>query len=411
MDDRQRALRGAVTPQRAARAEAETAAFTRFRARLGLPDSTEAVLLYLASLLDDDHATGSSIRERLRLVDLARRLAGATPWLDQPDVRTFLVGLHAEKPTASRSGGYDPLYLELVYALLDAARQPTAENRRAHAAQLLRRATGCPTTTLARLTWDQVHLTTSRVTVTVDRKVGRGRAQTITHTLPARNGHPDCPVAALRLLRGACPGHLVFGGCGTVTDVHRLARALALPDPLALPPAAHRDAAMLLLGYAAGLRTHETRALRTCDVRGHDRGLVLAIPGRRRLTYVPSVSDAARDPRTAWETWLTVRDGQGFLDAEQPAFLQCSFSRVWRKPLTDAGLNYLVRQRAEQAGLSGRYVWTSLRTGMMRTALRAGHRAYSVAHHADLVSLTSVQRHEEREHLLDAHNVASQLGL
>ena len=43
-------------------------------------------------------------------------------------------------------------------------------------------------------------------------------------------------------------------------------------------------------------------------------------------------------------------------------------------------------------------------------ALRAGEPAHRIAAHADLRSLQSVARHEQRENLL-RHNVAGQLGL
>lgn len=95
---------------------------------------------------------------------------------------------------------------------------------------------------------------------------------------------------------------------------------------------------------------------------------------------------------------------------DQPAFRQVSFSRVWRQPLTPAGLNYLVHQRCEQARLDGKYTFTSLRVGMMRAAIRADERRHNIASHADLRSLNSVRRHEDRE-LLMRSNVAGMLGL
>lgn len=97
-------------------------------------------------------------------------------------------------------------------------------------------------------------------------------------------------------------------------------------------------------------------------------------------------------------------------DIEAPAFPTCNFSVISGNALDAQGLNRVIRTRCAEAQLRGRYTWTSLRSGMIRTALRRDAPEWAVAHQSDLVSLGSVQRHERRENLL-RRNVAGPLGL
>jgi hypothetical protein len=151
--------------------------------------------------------------------------------------------------------------------------------------------------------------------------------------------------------------------------------------------------------------------MRQRDVDTHDRGLVVSIPGRRRLTYLPSAPAHAYDPAEAWSAWLQQLEAGGLRHPDGLAFHATNFSVIVEKGMAEGGLNRLVHQRAEQAGVTGRFAWTSLRTGMMRTAVRDGVRSHVIALHADLISLGSVQRHDRRETLLSDRNVAGKRGL
>jgi hypothetical protein len=139
-------------------------------------------------------------------------------------------------------------------------------------------------------------------------------------------------------------------------------------------------------------------------------GVLLRIPGRDRPTGIPADPTMPGDPVSAWTEWLASMRHQGSQRPESPAFPKTSGSRISAKPITEYGLNAIVHDAVERAHLDGRYAFTSLRTGLIRTALRAEERAHVLAAHADLRSLDSVARHERRENLI-RHSVAGQLGL
>ncbi|QSR33387.1 hypothetical protein CFI00_0135 [Nocardioides sp. S5] len=408
--DRDEVLKVAVASGRAERAAAEASAYAAFRSRFDLGDIAEALTLYLTTLLDEGLPT-RAIWERLHLLDLDRRLRGLAPWHRQPDVQTFLRGLFSDRPVGDRHSHYDPLYLELVHAMVDACRVSTPDQRRALAASIVQGRLGLSAAAMARLRWRDVQIGTHQVQIRLATKVGRGAAVAQTHSLDASFGDTRCPVAAIRSLRSLGGGEFVFGANGRSIDVNRLGRLLKSGGQDASAPAQRRDPALLLIGYAAGLRTGEALHLRQRDVDTQDRGLVVSVPGRRRLTYLPSAAAPAYDPATAWSTWLQQLETGGLRHPDGLAFHATNFSVIFEKGLAEVGLNRLVHQRAEEAGLTGRFAWTSLRTGMIRTAVRDGVRSHVIASHADLVSLGSVQRHERRETLLSDRNVAGKLGL
>lgn len=407
---RHETLKGSAAPRRTERARLEAAAFAGFRSRYDLDDTSEALTLYLTTLLGQE-LPARAIRERLQLVDLDRRLRGLIPWHQHPDVRTFLRGLFSDRPVGERHSHYDPLYLELVQAMVDACRAPTGEQRRAFAASILHERLGLSAAAIARLRWSDVHIGRDRIKIKVVMTVGRGAPIAATHSLDASLGDRGCPVAAIRSLRSLGGGEFVFGVNGRPIDVNRLGRLLNSDRPGAATPAQERDPALLLIGYAAGLRTFEALSLRQRDVNTHDKGLVLSIRGRRGLTYLPSAGDSRYDPAMAWCTWLHRLGAHGFRQPDGLAFRATNFSVVFEKGLAEVGLNRLVHQQAQKAGLTGRFVWTSLRTGMIRTAVRDDVQSQVIATHADLVSLRSVQRHERRENLLGERNIAGRFGL
>lgn len=366
--------------------------------------------MYLAALYQEG-LRGRAIRERLHLLDLDRRIRGLCPWHQDPDVRTFLRGVFSDRPVGERRSHYEPLYLELVHAMVDATRAPTDDQRRRLAASLLRQRLGLSNAAICRARWADISLGKHRVEIAVTSRVGRGPVQTRVYPLHATPGRPDCPAAAIRALRPLGGGEYLLGVEGRPFDANALTRLLAAADTSAMAPGQVRDAALLLLGYGAGLRTSEARLLRQRDIKRQDRGLVMEITGRRRLTFLPSAPDPAYDSSKAWDAWLTTLDVRGFAHPDRPAFLPTTSSAIFDKPMHQSGLNRVVHLRAEEAGLVGRFAWTSLRTGMMRTALRNEAPPHAIAAHADLVSMGSVQRHERRENLLGEGNVAGRLGL
>ena len=189
MTQRAGALAGVVSRTRAARSSRAAAEFTAFRRRFDLEETTDALALQLSALVEAG-LSGPQIRERLQLLDLDRRLRGCTPWLQDPDVRSLLAGIYGLKPVGEGHSYYDPLYVEMVHALVDVCRAPTPEQRRAHAARVLHGRTGVAATQLARLTWNDVHLSRARLEFVTVRRVGRGPQRTSVHTLLAKPGDP-----------------------------------------------------------------------------------------------------------------------------------------------------------------------------------------------------------------------------
>lgn len=435
MPKRDALLADAASPRRIAAAHAADADFAAFLDEHDLSRSIEAVALYLTRLHESTPMTGRALRERLHLLDLHRRLAGEPPWSDDPDLHGYLHGLHRLAPREASMPRCDPLYPELLRAVVDATMLPSRQQRRGVVAVLLRNETGLPAAAIARLTWDDVHLTGTQAQISVTRTVGRGNPTPLTYRVPARLGQPGCLVAALRQLRTAGPsGRYVVANNGGPADQQRVRDWLTAlpahprsPTPrlpalsgrriapilaaIAAPsPAQVRDRALLLMGYGAALRTGEATRLHQGDVEVHERGLLLTVSGRSRPTAIPTSSLPDYDPIGAWTTWLSHMRGQHRAGPAGPAFRQVSFSQIWRPALTPAGLNFIVRQRCTQAGLAGTFNFSSLRVGLIRTALRENDALHVVAAQADLTSLGSVLRHEQREQLL-RHNVAGMLGL
>lgn len=414
-------LTSSVPPGRRILAEREAARFETFCSAYGLDQGVAAVSLYLAALADDE--TGPAVRRRLQYLDLVRRLGGCAPWSADPDVRALLRGLHSERPIGTPAPGHvDPLYVELVHALIDATYVPTIHQRRAAAALILHASTGLPATALTRLTWDQVRLTRRQVVITVDRRVGRGVPTQGSWKLGALPDDPACPVASLLPLRG---GGYVLVDKPALWDEARLrgslkpfvrqsnaegALGLALSEVSQGSPPRLRDRALLTLGYAAALRTHEAMNLRRNDIAVSEGGLVLKVAGRRSEVTVPSAADPRYDPVRAWLAWVARMDRQSRAAPEAPAFPTCNYEVIETRALAAQGLNRVIHSRCAEAELRGRFAWTSLRIGMMRTALRADAAEWVIARQADLVSLGSVARHERRENLL-RRNVAGLLGL
>jgi hypothetical protein len=135
--------------------------------------------------------------------------------------------------------------------------------------------------------------------------------------------------------------------------------------------------------------------------------MLLLVPSRREPTWI-SVEDDVLGAAKAWTDWLVLRAAEGIDTAL--AFLSVSGTNIWDQPMGRGGLNKVVQQRAEQAGLRGSYTFTSLRVGLMRTMLREGTSPHLVAGRADVRTLSGIARHAVRENVL-RDNVAARLGL
>jgi integrase len=124
-----------------------------------------------------------------------------------------------------------------------------------------------------------------------------------------------------------------------------------------------RDRAMLLVGYAAGLRPSELVSLDVSDLTVVEDGLAMSL--MRGRIVIPYGVEPDLCPVLAWEDW----EAAAGLTAG-PAFR--SIDRDGRLGLTRLGekaITRMVQRAAERAGLDeSRYSALSLRLGMLASA-------------------------------------------
>ncbi len=435
--DRAEILAGAVDPRRHVGAQREQAAYESFCAEHALTPSAQAVTLYLTWLLDTERVHGRGLRYRLHLLDLHARLAGATVPSQDRDLRRYLRGLHREAALASPERGVDPLHVEMLHAVLDAIARPRRHQLRDVALLALANATGLPAQVLSELTWDRVRFLRQSLEVIVPpmpRRGARPYSPISVQATPARccpretllvwrrevgpaqqpvfslNGR-SCDVADLRpvmTLLGAAPS--------PQTDIRRprlsTPHSKHLADRLLAPhPRSVRDRALLLIAFTAALGTDEARRLRQADVVTAERGLRIRVAGRAETwTGVPAGRPGAPCPVEAWQRWEEVLTERGISGGDRPAFTQIAGLVVRSEPLQEAGLNLIMHQDCAEAGLRGDWSFTSLRSGFIRTAIRAGAPEHVVGRQAGLTALKSVGRHANREQLVRV-NAAGMVGL
>ena len=128
-----------------------------------------------------------------------------------------------------------------------------------------------------------------------------------------------------------------------------------------------RDRALILMGFAAGLRRRELTALEATDLEEKREGLEI-----RLATGIPAGVPFARGPICA------VRAVQDWIEAaeiaEGPVFQGINrHGQRSGKPLTGHGVALIVKERAQAIGLDPTlYSGFSLRTGLAASAVAAG---------------------------------------
>lgn len=409
-----------LDPSRVKAAEREDHEFTQFRDRLRVPTGVDALSLYLTWRTDAGDPP-RLLGRRLARLNLAARLQGLAPWTGAPAVRRYLRGLHRQQAIGQELQRADPLYLELVHVLVGSVMELTLEQLRDIAVVLVSVEVHKPATALARIAWSDIHWTRNGVRIDLPVRVGREWRMGLESTsIPSRDSEL-CPVAALHRLWERSPRDeaLVFGN-GRPADAKRVRRALHAHTVaggdlnrtlnLLAPSATQiRDRALLLLGYGAALRTYEAISLRVSDVSVCPEGLLVAVPGRDLVVCLPVDPGMPTDPVTAWATWVQLVRNHGLQDSSA-AFPLVHGPTITNQALGQIGLNRLIQGRARKARLDGSYSFTSLRSGMIRTAIRRDEHAHIIATHTDLKALHSLRRHTLRETIL-TKSIAGQVGL
>jgi integrase len=143
-------------------------------------------------------------------------------------------------------------------------------------------------------------------------------------------------------------------------DANELASLLAA-IPLSL--VGLRDRAMLLVGYAAGLRPSELVSLDVSDLTVVDDGLAMSL--MRGRTVIPYGIEPDLCPVLAWQDWVAAAGltaGPAFRSVDRDGRL--GLTRLGEKAITR-----MVQRAAERAGLDeSRYSALSLRLGMLAAA-------------------------------------------
>jgi len=121
-----------------------------------------------------------------------------------------------------------------------------------------------------------------------------------------------------------------------------------------------RDAALLLVGYAAALRPSELVSLDVSDIVVVEQGLALSL--LRGRVVVPYGDDPNLCPVLAWQDWVAeagLTSGPAFRSVDRMGRL--GITRLGEKAITR-----IVQHAAELAGLDeSRYSALSLRLGML----------------------------------------------
>lgn len=398
-------------------AEREQAAFESLCADLNLRPDASAVVLYLLLQMSRGQS-GLRIRARLRHLDVVRRSAGQSAWSDDKLVLDAMAGVY-RKARLPLPSAPDPLYLEDMRALVDMMDRPTVTQLRDRALLLVGGAGRLDAQQLQSLQWTDVRIKRGAVLIEVTRPVER------VIVLPATSDEL-CPVAALSELHRTqgTPHGAVFGGIHVVhvrrvmhpipasgrwgSGASRNRLGTVIREVMQPRRRQLRNRALMLLSFSTYLRSGEVRGLRHCDVRPQSGGLLIAVRGRHPRTLgVRPLADPRYCPVQAWRTWAEAR---GPVAPSQPAFPELLGQTPQKRRIGDDALNRLLHKAVQEAELSGRYAFESIRVGAIRTALRSGAPVHVVAREAGVRDIERILRHLRSEQLLTA-NVAGELGL
>ena len=154
-------------------------------------------------------------------------------------------------------------------------------------------------------------------------------------------------------------------------------------------PAGTRDAAIVALGYAAGLRRAELASLTLGDLADEGDTVVVRVSGKggkERLAYLDNGA------RLALRDWLDVR-------GDRPGPLFCAGRRGGRltrgSGITGQGIRDIVARRAEQAGIPALSPH-DLRRSFITALLDGGHDLATAAAMAGHASVETTRRYDRR---------------
>ena len=175
-----------------------------------------------------------------------------------------------------------------------------------------------------------------------------------------------------------------------------------------------RDRALLLVGFAGGLRRSELVNLNVEDVVETDDGLVLRIrrsktdpEGKGISVALPYGSTAARCPVRSYRAWIAA----AAID-EGPAFRSVHrYGHIGMRRMNAGSVARLIQRAAETAGLDpASYAGHSLRAGFATQAFLNGAAEVSIMRQTRHKSLNTLRKYI-RDRSLFRDNPATKLGL
>lgn len=411
-----------------------------------LDSPSEVVMMFLADHVGRDGVALGTLRSYMAAINRIHVEAGLMPPGDDPAMTMFLrtmrKAVRPRDPQAEISALKIGPLREVCRYLDSIGPDPVEVRDRALFA--LHRA-GAGDGEIARLRWENIHLTANRATVLL-RSVRHDRSDRTLHL----GKHQDptlCGVRALQAWRD-------LGGISvpwvvtqtdktgardarewTPRDIFRIRRArlgsltregeesraervmsllgAARPDVL-------RDKALILTGFAGAFRRPDVLGLHWSDLTVVESGMVLRL--RKSKTDragdgvdvgIPRGASAATDPVRALLAWRDRMERQ--LGADYLEYGPCYTTvgrsgRIGTEPLTTTSLSMMIRARMAEAGIEGRWSGRSLRRGFISTAADLGMRLEDIARgsrHATLDSLICYIANDDPWR----RNPATQLGL
>lgn len=369
-----------------------------------LPADPGVVMLFLA-----EHGTGpeavtlATLRGWLSAINRVHLEAGQRPPSEDPGMRIFLRGLSRTTPARRESEPVKALRISdlrvICRHLARGADDPVSVRDQA---MLVLFGHNVSAAELAHLTWADVNLDDDEVRLRLRPSL---KAQPTRRTIrrPTSAGEVSAAIALARWRAIAGDGHecCFFRVDASLrvqqvplraSDIDRILRhrldSLTADDPA--PPARAagllqggpsadlRDRAMLLIGFAGAFRRIEVTRLRWSDIRDTPDGLVVRVRRSKTDPFahgadvgIPYGRSELTCPVRALQAWrdrVIAQRGPMF-DLDGPCFVRVGRAgRIGHEPLTGEALCRMLRRRAEQAGLSGRWGGRSLRAGFISTA-------------------------------------------
>ena len=194
----------------------------------------------------------------------------------------------------------------------------------------------------------------------------------------------------------------------TSDEIRKLLATCSDSEPGSAGLAGARDRALLLVGFAGGLRRSELVALEVADLRFTKDGLVLRIrqskrdqEGQGADVGISRGTHPDTCPVRAAEAWLR-RSGIAY----GAVFRRLTAAGTIERGLTDNGVWKILRRRAELAGLtvheSERLSPHGLRAGFITEAYLNGALDEQVAHHARQKDLNTTRGYRRRAKTVSA---------